>query len=113
MDHNSLIPSKLKIVVSHTEDLLMAEAMEILNFAYEQLNEDMKEDACRNFHAGNSLSFSISILLIYIFIYSSSTAAVFFRVLESLVPNVHTDIRNKLKITGKINIQNIIFIVIF
>mmetsp|Transcript_12384 Transcript_12384/g.12789 ORF Transcript_12384/g.12789 Transcript_12384/m.12789 type:complete len:695 (-) Transcript_12384:261-2345(-) len=84
LDHNSLIPSKLKIVVSHTEDLLMAEAMEILNFAYEQLNEDMKEDACRNFHA----------------------AAVFFRVLESLVPNVHTDIRNKLKITAGLIREN-------
>lgn len=53
LDHHSLTPTTLKIVVSHTEDLLMAEANEILAFAHEQLQEGMREDACRNLHAGN------------------------------------------------------------
>mmetsp|Transcript_10159 Transcript_10159/g.15406 ORF Transcript_10159/g.15406 Transcript_10159/m.15406 type:complete len:730 (-) Transcript_10159:246-2435(-) len=70
--------AKLKIVVTHAEDVLISEANEIMEFADEQLREGMREDASRNYHA----------------------ASVYFRVLESILPHRNAEIHDKLRVSA-------------
>eukprot|EP01041_Mallomonas_annulata_P008099 gene8098-16618_t len=67
-------PSRLKIQIAHAEDMLIAEADEILQLAEEQLAEGFQEDAANNFH----------------------TAAVYYRVLESMLPAMASELHGRL-----------------
>eukprot|EP00607_Mallomonas_marina_P004898 CAMPEP_0182437126 /NCGR_PEP_ID=MMETSP1167-20130531/84830_1 /TAXON_ID=2988 /ORGANISM="Mallomonas Sp, Strain CCMP3275" /LENGTH=722 /DNA_ID=CAMNT_0024629925 /DNA_START=292 /DNA_END=2457 /DNA_ORIENTATION=+ len=67
-------PSRLKIQIAHAEDMMIAEADEVMHLAEEQLTEGLREDAAGNYH----------------------TATVYYRVLESMLPSMAAELHGRL-----------------
>ena len=72
----------------------------ILELAEEQLKNDLRTEACRNFHAGMTRIIRMY-RLVCLIVCVWFSASVFFRVLESILPSMNYEIHEKLKISAQ------------